>query len=145
MIDLYEYPLLPIFLISVAIIVAASEIGRWLGVPARGQGTDDVSTLKSAVLGLLALMIGFTFAMSLSRFDARRDAVLNEANAIGTTALRARLLPSPHNAEALNILREYVQIRLDVTRRVVFQSFTFSCSTTRWTAGRLSIRSLNAV
>jgi hypothetical protein len=52
------------------------------------QGGDNVSTLE-AVLGLLALMIGFTFAMALSRFEARRDAVLNEANAIGTTALRA--------------------------------------------------------
>ena len=41
------------------------------------------------MLGLLALIIGFTFAMALSRFEARRAAVLNEANAIGTTALRA--------------------------------------------------------
>ena len=60
------------------------------------------------MLGLLALMIGFTFAMSLSRFETRRDAVLNEANAIGTTALRARLLPEPHRTEVLKLLREYV-------------------------------------
>jgi len=66
------------------------------------------------MLGLLALIIGFTFAMALSRFEARREAVLNEANAIGTTALRARLLPEPHRAEALKLLREYVQLRLDV-------------------------------
>ncbi|MFZ0207840.1 MAG: hypothetical protein WAL59_17350, partial [Roseiarcus sp.] len=38
-----------------------------------------------------------SFAMALSLFEARRDAVLNEANAIGTTALRARLLPAPHD------------------------------------------------
>jgi hypothetical protein len=63
-------------------------------------------------------MIGFTFAMALSRFEGRRDAVLNEANAIGTTALRARLLPAPHNKEALKLLREYVQVRLDITQRV---------------------------
>ena len=56
--------------------------------------------------------------MALSRFEGRRDAVLNEANAIGTTALRARLLPAPHNAQALKLLREYVQVRLDITRRV---------------------------
>ena len=59
-------------------------------------------------------MIGFTFAMALERFDARRNAVLMEANAIGTTALRARLLPEPHRAETVKLLREYVQIRLDV-------------------------------
>jgi hypothetical protein len=59
-------------------------------------------------------MIGFTFAMALSRFDARRNAVLMEANTIGTTALRARLLPEPHRAETVRLLREYVQIRFDV-------------------------------
>src|SRR5262249_53666811 len=69
-----------------------------------------VSTLESAILGLLALMIGFTFAMALSRFEARRAAVLEEANAIGTTALRTRLLPAPHSTESLKLLREYVQI-----------------------------------
>ncbi|MGB8551969.1 MAG: hypothetical protein WCD73_01390 [Pseudolabrys sp.] len=41
------------------------------------------------LLGLLALMLAFTFSMALTRFEARRDALLNEANAIGTTALRA--------------------------------------------------------
>src|SRR3954470_8044718 len=69
-----------------------------------------------AVLGLLALIIGFTFAMALSRFEARRDAVLNEANSIGKTALRARLLAEPYRTEALKLLKEYVQIRLDIVQ-----------------------------
>jgi hypothetical protein len=56
-------------------------------------------------------MIGFTFAMT--RFEARRDAVVAEANAIGTTALRARLLPEPQRTEALKLLREYAQLRVD--------------------------------
>jgi uncharacterized membrane protein YidH (DUF202 family) len=115
--DLYNYSLLTIFLAGLALIVAASEIGRFLGVRVGKQGGDNVSTLEAAVLGLLALMIGFTFAMALSRYEARRDAVLNEANAIGTTALRARLLREPHRAEVLKLLREYVQLRLDITQR----------------------------
>jgi hypothetical protein len=41
---------------------------------------------------------------------------VNEANAIGTAALRARLLPAPHATEALKYLREYVQLRLDLAR-----------------------------
>jgi hypothetical protein len=122
MLDLNAYQLLPIFLVSSAIILAASEIGRRLGVRTRSRGGDNVTTLEGAVLGLLALMIGFTFAMALSRFEARRDAVLNEANAIGTTALRARLLPAPHSGEVLKLLREYVQIRLDITKRMPSQT-----------------------
>ena len=85
----------------------------------RGGGEENVPTLEGAVLGLLALMIGFTFAMALSRFELRRDAVLDEADAIGTTALRARLLPAPHNAECVKLLKDYVQLRLDLTQRVL--------------------------
>jgi hypothetical protein len=119
MIDLYNYSLLTIFLVGLALILAASEIGYRLGVHAGGRGGDNASTLEAATLGMLALIIGFTFAMALSRFEARRDAVMNEANAIGTTALRARLLPEPHQAEVLKLLREYVKIRLDITQRPI--------------------------
>jgi len=118
MFNLSNYQLLPIFLVSLVVILAASEIGRWLGVRAGRRGEEDISTLEGAVIGLLALMIGFTFAMALSRFEGRREAILIEANSIGTTALRARLLPAPHNAESLKLLKEYVQVRLDITRRV---------------------------
>jgi len=122
MMNLENYQLPTIFLVGLIAILGACEIGRLLGIRATGRGGDDVSTLEGAVLGLLALMIGFTFAMALTRFEARRDAVLNEANAIGTTALRARLLPAPHSADALKSLREYVKIRLDITQRVVTAS-----------------------
>ncbi|MFO1162787.1 MAG: hypothetical protein U1E60_28400 [Reyranellaceae bacterium] len=64
-------------------------------------------------------MIGFTFSMALSRFEARRDSVVVEAAAIGTTALRARLLPAPHDREVVKLLRDYVGLRLDLARRPV--------------------------
>ena len=118
MIELADYPLEWIFVGSLIVVLGSSEIGRRVGLQARGRGGNNVSTLEGAILGMLALMIGFTFAMALSRFEVRRDAVLSEANAIGTTALRARLLPAPHNAEVLKLLREYVQVRLDITRRM---------------------------
>jgi hypothetical protein len=117
-IDLHDYSLSIIFSVSVVVMFASSEAGRLLGVRAIGRGGDDVSTLEGAILGLLALMISFTFAMALSRYEARRDAVLTEANAIGTTALRARLLPAPHNVDINRLLQEYVRIRLDITQRV---------------------------
>jgi hypothetical protein len=84
MIDLYDVSLPTIFLVGLATIFAASELGWQVGARTSVQGirTRNVSTLESAILGLLAPMIGFTFAMALSRFDARRNAVLNEANSI---------------------------------------------------------------
>lgn len=122
MIQFQDLPLPLIFIVSLVAILGASEIGQQFGSRVTDAGGQNVSTLEASILGLLALMISFTFAMALSRFDARRDGVLNEANAIGTTALRARLLPAPHNTESLKLLREYVQIRLDVTQRAQSES-----------------------
>lgn len=112
MIDLYDVPLPIIFCIGLALIWAVSELGWRLGHRREGQ-SPNIGTLESATLGLLALLVGFTFAMALARFEARRDAVVKEANAIGTTALRARFLPEPHRSESLNLLREYVQVRIE--------------------------------
>jgi hypothetical protein len=118
MIELAHYPLPAIFVVSVVLIVAAGELGHWLGRRTTGHGGENVATLKAAILGLLALMIGFTFAMAQTRFELRRDSVLNEASSIGTTALRARLLPPPHNTESLALLRDYVNVRLEITQRI---------------------------
>src|SRR5208283_922789 len=57
-------------------------------------------------------MIGFTFSMALNRFEARRDALVSEANAIGTAALRARLLPAPYGEESLKLFKDYARIRV---------------------------------
>jgi hypothetical protein len=116
MIDLYSYSLATIFIVNLAVILASCEIGRRLGSRKPAQANAHVTALQSAILGLLALILGFTFAMALTRFDARRDAVLNEANAIGTTALRARLLPEPHRTKTLKVLLDYVKIRLDIAQ-----------------------------
>ncbi|MDO8878850.1 MAG: hypothetical protein Q8M24_07530 [Pseudolabrys sp.] len=116
---LANYPLLLILSASLVAILGASEIGRRYGLRNRNRGRQNISTLEGSILGLLALMIGFTFAMALSGFEARRNAVMYEANAIGTTALRARLLLAPHNQDSVNLLREYVQVRLDLTQHVL--------------------------
>jgi hypothetical protein len=111
---LYNYFFLVVFLIGIAIVFLASEFGWRLGARTEGHGASgNISALEQSLLGLLALIVGFTFLMALTRFEARREAVLNEANAIGTTALRARLLPEPHRTESLKLLREYAQIRID--------------------------------
>jgi len=111
---IYSYSLLFLFFVGVGIVLLASEIGWRLGGRDEGHGVSgNISALEQSLLGLLALMVGFTFLMALTRFEARREAVLNEANAIGTTALRARLLPEPHRTESLKLLREYAQIRVD--------------------------------
>ena len=119
MVELDNHGLLTLFAVVLIAIFSAGESGRLRGRRAVGRGGGDVSTLEGSTLGLLALMIGFTFAMALARFEVRRDAIVTEANAIGTTALRARLLPEPNRSEALKLLKEYAQVRLEVTQSVL--------------------------
>jgi hypothetical protein len=117
--DFSSVPLWLIFLLSLGLIFGAVELGRWLG-KSKGVGkSETITMLVGALLGLLALIMGFTFSVALSRFEARLDAVLEEANAIGTTALRARLLHEPESSASLKLLRDYVQVRLDVTQKAV--------------------------
>ena len=85
------------FLVLAAVLAAATEVGyrlrRWRAgdAPPPADATPS-GIVISAVLGLLALLIGFTFSMSIERYDTRRDLVLAEANAIGTVTLRLELL-----------------------------------------------------
>jgi hypothetical protein len=69
-------------------------------------------SLQGALLGLLGLLLGFTFAMSVGRFDTRKQLVLDEANAIGTTWLRAGYLSDPARDTIRPALVDYVAARL---------------------------------
>jgi hypothetical protein len=93
------------------------RLGRWRHVRASEEKETPVGAMVGSILGLLAFLLAFTFGLAATRFDARRAAVLEEANAIGTTYLRARLLPEPQRTEAARLLREYVDTRLPNLRQ----------------------------
>lgn len=76
-----------------------------------GAERDD-GYVMSAVMGLLALLIGFTFSLALQRHDARREAVVIEANAIGTAFLRAELLDPAQALPLQRSLRDYTDARI---------------------------------
>jgi hypothetical protein len=109
-------PLMGIALVILVALLAAATIGYrgnlWL-LHRRGETeAESHDHLLSAVLGLLALLLGFTFSLALNRYEARRDLVVQEANAIGTTWLRAQLLQPPHQAAMSDLLRAYLDSRL---------------------------------
>ncbi len=115
----------PIWIIALVIfggMFAASVLGSWLRKRHdRRKGDAEITPderssqqafVVSSVMGLLALLIGFTFAMAVDRFDARRHHVLEEANAIGTTYLRSQLLEEPHRARLSKLLVDYTDLRI---------------------------------
>lgn len=91
---------------------AGFRVGRRRYAVADEAERSHVAMLQGAMLGLLALLLGFTFAMAVSRFDNRKALVLQEANAIGTTALRADFVSPPAAAEVRELLRGYVAASL---------------------------------
>jgi hypothetical protein len=91
------------------------RLGAWRKAHIGGEKEQPVGAMVASILGLVALVLGFTFSLAASRFDARRMAVLDEANAIGTTYLRSRLLPQPERTEIARLLAEYVEVRVHAT------------------------------
>jgi len=102
--------------VGVVLIAGAAEIGNVCGRRFRSteQPGDDLGTLTGAALGLLALLLAFSFSIALARFDSRRDLVLSEANAIGTTANYALMLPQPEQGKILALLRDYTRLRVSL-------------------------------
>lgn len=110
------FPLWTIFLGGFLTILAALEAGYKLGHWRHRRAADEkeapVGAMVGSILGLLAFMLGFTFSLAAARFESRRQTVLEEANAIGTTYLRAQLLPQPQGDDVAKLLREYVVFRI---------------------------------
>lgn len=109
----------PLWLIAVVLVgamFAASVAGRALRrvghAKEKPSGDSQDGYIVSAVLGLEALLMGFTFALAVDRFDARRGLVLEEANAIGTVYLRTQLLEQPFRSEIGQLLIDYTENRI---------------------------------
>lgn len=117
---LYSQSAALIVLALLALLLVAAEGGYRVGRRRRSD-TDEttksqIGTIQGAILGLLGLLLGFTFAMAVSRFDARKQLVVEEANAIGTASLRGSLLPQPHKEAVAGVFRDYVDTRLEASR-----------------------------
>ena len=105
------------FVLFVAALVVASDAGFRLGrkkrAKAGAQAKSELGAVEGGILALLGLLLGFTMSMAVTRFEVRKQQVLEEANAIGTSYLRTRLLPAPEGTEIAGLLREYVALRLN--------------------------------
>ena len=103
-------PLWALFAVTVLLVLASIEGGHRLAVFRKRRLAKEVDTPINSViggtLGLLALLMAFTFGMSASRFDTRRQLLLDEVNAISTCYLRAGLVPDYERVEIRKRLRE---------------------------------------
>jgi hypothetical protein len=96
-------------------MVLLLELGRRVGrrpLTAGADGGPGLGPLEGAIFGLLGLLVAFTFSGAAGRFDARRQLIVQEANAVGTAYLRLDLLPPASQPALRASLREYVDARM---------------------------------
>ena len=113
-----DLPVWVMLLLILALALLAAELGFRLGrrwrpeQPGEGRSTSD--TITAAALALIAFFLAVLVGMAVDRFDGRRTLVVDEANAIGTTWLRAGYLPDPYPAVVRGVLVDYTGQRLDL-------------------------------
>lgn len=112
-------PLWGLFVVILLVVLVSVELGYRLAKYSRSRHEQEkeapLGTMVGATLGLLAFILAFTFGLAAARFDSRRQVLLDEANAIGTTYLRAAMLPEGRD-DIRALLRAYVDTRLEATQ-----------------------------
>ena len=112
--SLVKFPFL-VLVFSFIVLWLAARIGLFLRQRRETLDEDayqDFSVVLAATLTLLGLIIGFTFAMAMGRYDQRKNYEEAEANAIGTEFVRTDLLPPADAARARPLLKEYLEQRI---------------------------------
>lgn len=98
------------------VLLGAQELGRRIGlrrIALEGPGVHSgTGVVEGAVFALLGLLFAFTFTSAASRFDARRDLILQEANAVGTSYLRLDYLDPQDQPDLRNSYRAYLDVRM---------------------------------
>jgi membrane protein YdbS with pleckstrin-like domain len=101
-------------LFTLVVYEAGFRVGRWWQKRTPDEAEGPTGMLVGSLFALMAFLLAVTMGMAADRFDARRGLVLDEANSIGTTFLRAGFLPEPSSTEVRELLREYVPLRINV-------------------------------
>jgi hypothetical protein len=103
------------------VVLGATAIGVFLGRRVRHLSDslkEPFGVLQAALLGVVGLILAFGLSLAVTRYENRRDAVVDEANTIGTTFLRAQTLPEPVRTQSLVVLRTYVVSAVNLTNYI---------------------------
>src|SRR5438045_8080480 len=110
-----------VVLIVFAVLGAATAAGYATGYYLREHEAtvrEPFGVLQAALLGVVGLILAFGLTLAVGRYEDRRAATVAEANAIGTTYLRAQLVAEPARTRSLELLRRYTDLALQISREV---------------------------
>lgn len=101
-----------IFLLIVVFYLAGYWIRKSSILNNPSESNIDLTTINGTFLGLLGLLLAFTFSMANSRFDNRREIIIEEANNIGTAILRTDIYPDSVRSILRSHMKKYVEARI---------------------------------
>jgi hypothetical protein len=108
-------------LLILAVVGTATLVGFALGKYLREHSAtlrEPFGVLQAALLGIVGLILAFGLTLAVGRYEDRRAATVAEANAIGTTYLRAQLIAEPMRSRSLDLLRSYTTLAVSITNEV---------------------------
>lgn len=119
--DLFRLQTATLILVLVAVLAGSVVVGVLAGRAVRerpGTKHEPAGVVQGALLGLVGLLLAFGLSMAVGRYETRRALVVQEANDIGTTVLRAEMLPDPQNEQSIVLLEEYTTAAIAVADAV---------------------------
>jgi len=112
---------LELALLLFGVLLGATALGAYFGRRVRHLSDslkEPFGILQAALLGLVGLLLAFGLSLAVSRYENRRANVVSEANAIGTTYLRAQTLAEPMRSRSLDLLVRYTKTAVRVADHV---------------------------
>jgi hypothetical protein len=117
----FSLPSWALALVLLAVVGAATAAGYAIGRYLREHEAklrEPFGVLQGAMLGVVGLILAFGLSLAVGRYEDRRAATVTEANAIGTSYLRAQLIAEPARSRSLGLLRRYTDLALQVSHEV---------------------------
>jgi len=117
----FDLPSLALSALLLACVVGTAVLGIFIGRAMRQHHEtlrEPYGVLQAALLGFMALIMAFGLSLAVGRYEGRRAALVDEANAIGTTYLRAQTLREPGRGQSIALLRRYAAVELQLAHTV---------------------------
>jgi hypothetical protein len=115
----FSLPSWAVALLILTVIGSATAIGYASGYYLRQHEAklrEPFGVLQGALLGVVGLILAFGLSLAVGRYEDRRSATVAEANAIGTTYLRAQLIAEPARTASLDLFPRYTDLAIHVSK-----------------------------
>ncbi|HTE24619.1 bestrophin-like domain [Flavitalea sp.] len=112
----FQLPTYILFVLIFSFILLANWLGYWYKKRQLekypGQVMEGMGSIEGSILGVMSLLLGFTFSLAVGKFESRRHVIVEEANTIGTAILRCDMYPDSIRNPLRQNFKEYVEARI---------------------------------